>query len=119
MVSAWAAENRLVLAQEKVNEKSNEIAALPELLRCLVISDGIVTIDAMGCQREIAEQIVDQGGDYVLALKGNQGTLQQDVEVSFQEAMASQFEGVVHDYAEAVNKGHGSMVTTSGRVLLP
>ena len=107
MVSAWATENRLVLAQVKVDEKSNEITALPELLRSLAISGCIVTIDAMGCQREIAKQIVDQGGDYVLALKGNQGTLQQDVEDSFQEAMASQFKEVVHDYAEAVNKGHG------------
>ncbi len=107
MVSAWAAENRLVLAQVKVDEKSNEITALPELLRCLALSGCIVTIDAMGCQREIAQQILDQGGDYVLALKGNQGTLHQDVEVSFQEAMASQFEGVAHDHAETVNKGHG------------
>ena len=73
MVSAWAAENRLVLAQAKVDEKSNEITALPELLRCLAISGCIVTIDAMGCQREIARQILDQGGDYVLALKGKSG----------------------------------------------
>ncbi len=107
MVSAWAAENRLVLGQVKVAEKSNEITALPELLRCLAISGCIVTIDAMGCQREIAQQILDQGGDYVLALKGNQGTLHQDVEESFQEAMASQFEGIAHDHAETVNKGHG------------
>ncbi len=107
MVSAWAAENRLVLAQAKVEEKSNEIKALPELLRCLAISGCIVTIDAMGCQREIAQQILDQGGDYVLALKGNQGALHEDVEASFQEAMASQFEGLSHDHAEVVNKGHG------------
>ena len=107
MVSAWAAENRLILGQVKVDEKSNEITALPELLRCLAITGCIVTIDAMGCQREIAQQILDQSGDYVLALKGNQGTLHQDVEVSFAEAMASQFDGVVHDHAETAGKGHG------------
>ena len=107
MVSAWAAENRLVLAQVKVDEKSNEITALPELFRALAISGCIVTIDAMGCQREIAAQIVGQGADYVLALKGNQGTLQADVEASFAEAAASGFADTVHDYAETVNKGHG------------
>ncbi len=93
--------------QVKVDEKSNEITALPELLRCLAISGCIVTIDAMGCQRGIASQILDQGGDYVLALKGNQGTLQQDVEDSFGQAERSGFAAVAHDYAEAVNKGHG------------
>lgn len=107
MVSAWAAEARLVLAQVKVDEKSNEITALPELLRALAISGCIVTIDAMGCQREIAQQIVEQGGDYVLALKGNQGTLQEDVVASFAEAAASDFADTVHDHAETVNKGHG------------
>ena len=107
MVSAWAAEARLVLASVKVDEKSNEITALPELLRALAIAGCIVTIDAMGCQREIAEQIVEQGGDYVLALKGNQGTLQEDVVASFAEAAASDFADTVHDHAETVNKGHG------------
>jgi predicted transposase YbfD/YdcC len=91
----------------KVDEKSNEITALPELVRRLAISGCIVTIDVMGCQREIAAQIVGQGGYCVLALKGNQGTLQQDVEVSFAEAAAGGFADTVHDYAEAVNKGHG------------
>jgi predicted transposase YbfD/YdcC len=107
MVSAWATENRLVLAQVKVDEKSNEITALPELLRQLALSGCIVTIDAMGCQREIASQILDQGGDYVLALKGNQGTLHQEVQDSFQQARSTQFAAVAHDYAETVNKGHG------------
>jgi predicted transposase YbfD/YdcC len=105
MVSAWASENRVVLAQVKVGEKSNEITALPELLRSLAISGCIVTIDAMGCQRNIAEQIVEQGADYVLALKGNQGTLQEDVEDSFEEAEKGGFAGAGH--AETVNKGHG------------
>ena len=107
MVSAWATENRLVLAQVKVDEKSNEITALPELLRCLTITGCIVTIDAMGCQREIAQQIIDQRADYVLALKGNQGTLHVDVEDSFAQALQAGFAGIEHDYAEAVNKGHG------------
>jgi hypothetical protein len=69
MVSAWACANRLVLGQVKTDEKSNEITAIPELLRVLELSGCIVTIDAMGCQTAIADQIIAQGGDYVLALK--------------------------------------------------
>ena len=107
MVSAWASENRLVLANIKVDEKTNEIKAIPELLRSLAISGCIVTIDAMGCQRDIAGQIVSQGADYVLALKGNQGTLQEDVRDSFKEAEASNYQGIGHDHAETVNKAHG------------
>lgn len=84
MVSAWAAENRLVLAQRQVDGKSNEITAIPELLRMLEIEGCIVTIDAMGCQTEIAAQIVEQGADYVLTLKGNQGQLADDVAAFFQ-----------------------------------
>src|SRR5216684_2634295 len=75
LVSAWAVKNRLVLGQVKVDDKSNEITAIPELLRLLELSGCIVTIDAMGCQRAIARQIVEQGGDYVLALKENQPSL--------------------------------------------
>ncbi len=75
MVSAWASTNRLILAQEQVSDKSNEITAIPELLSTLEISGCIVTIDAMGTQRQIARQIIDQGGDYVLALKSNHPTL--------------------------------------------
>lgn len=107
MVSAWATQNRLVLAQVKVEEKSNEITALPRLLRQLAVAGCIVTIDAMGCQREIAQQILDQGGDYVLALKGNQGTLHEDVQDSFEDARLRQNGEVEHDYAEGVDKGHG------------
>lgn len=107
MVSAWATEARLVLASVKVDAKSNEITALPELLRSLAISGCIVTIDAMGCQRQIAGQIVEQGADYVLALKGNQGSLQDDVVASFQEAASSGFADTASDHAETVNKGHG------------
>ena len=79
MVSAFAARQRLVLGQVKVAEKSNEIVAIPKLLDMLAIEGAVVTIDAMGCQREIAQKIRDKKADYVLALKGNQGTLRADV----------------------------------------
>ncbi|NEV65161.1 ISAs1 family transposase, partial [Thiorhodococcus minor] len=79
MVSAWGSRNRLVLGQEATEEKSNEITAIPKLLELLELKGAIVTIDAMGCQTKIAEQIVDQGADYVLGLKGNQGTLHEEV----------------------------------------
>ncbi len=81
MVSAFAARQRLVLGQVKVADKSNEILAIPKLLTMLAIEGAIVTIDAMGCQREIARTIRDGKADYVLALKGNQGSLRADVEM--------------------------------------
>lgn len=74
MVSAFASEARLVLAQQKVADKSNEITAIPKLLDLLALEGAVITIDAMGCQKPIAKQIIDGGGDYVLAVKGNQGT---------------------------------------------
>ena len=86
MVSAWAQNNRLVLGQVKVDDKSNEITAIPKLLKPLDLTAAVVTIDAMGCQRKIAEQIVEQGGDYVLSLKGNQGELHEDVRTWFDSA---------------------------------
>jgi predicted transposase YbfD/YdcC len=79
LVSAWAADQRLVLGQVAVDGKSNEITAVPKLLALLSLQGTIVTADAMHCQRAVAEQVVAQGGDYVLALKGNQGTLHEDV----------------------------------------
>jgi predicted transposase YbfD/YdcC len=79
MVSAWGCEQRMVLAQIATDAKSNEITAVPKLLEMLSLKGSIVTVDALNCQRQIAQQIVDQGGDYVLALKGNQGTLHDDV----------------------------------------
>jgi predicted transposase YbfD/YdcC len=82
MVSAFAARQRLVLGQVKVAEKSNEIVAIPKLLEMMAIDGAIVTIDAIGCQRDIARAIIDKKADYILALKGNQGTLRDDVEVS-------------------------------------
>jgi predicted transposase YbfD/YdcC len=79
MVSAWSCDQRLVLAQIATDANSNEITAVPKLLKLLALQDTIVTVDALNCQRDIAQQIVDQGGDYALALKGNQGTLHADV----------------------------------------
>ena len=83
MVSAWAGANNLVLGQYKVDDKSNEITAIPQLLKVLVLKGCIVTIDAMGCQKEIASDIINKEADYILALKGNQGTLLEEVEDSF------------------------------------
>lgn len=107
MVSAWASANRLVLGQRKVDDKSNEITAIPALLSVLEIAGCIVTIDAMGCQKEIASTIIEGGGDYVLALKGNQGGLFDDVQWLFQQAQKSKFEDVTHSFAQTIDKGHG------------
>lgn len=107
MVSAWASANRLVLAQEQVSDKSNEITAIPALLSALEISGCLVTIDAMGTQRKIARQIVDQEGNYVLALKSNHPRLYEDVRTFFDEAQATEFQGIDHDYYEHTDGGHG------------
>jgi predicted transposase YbfD/YdcC len=107
MVSAWAAENRLVLAQVAVNQKSNEITAIPLLLRQLSLSGCIITIDAMGTQKEITKQIVDDDGDFVLALKNNHGTLRKGVEQTFASALADELTQVQSHFSETVEKGHG------------
>jgi predicted transposase YbfD/YdcC len=107
VISAWASQNRLVLGQLKVDDKSNEIPAIPALLALLDLRGCTVTMDAMGCQKEIARQIIAQGGDYVLALKGNQGTLHTDVAEFFEDARARAFAGVAHQYTETVEKDHG------------
>jgi predicted transposase YbfD/YdcC len=117
MVSAWATANRLVLAQVTVDAKSNEITALPELLRQLTVAGCLVTIDAMGCQRAIAQQILDQGGEYVLGLKGNQGTLEQDVQLSFATAEADGFAGIRHERAATSETGHGRIETRRALVI--
>jgi predicted transposase YbfD/YdcC len=109
MISAWAASNRLVLGQEATEEKSNEITAIPKLLKLLELHGCIVTTDAMGCQREIAGQIVDRGADYVLGLKGNQGTLHDEVEDYFATARKAEFMNVKHDSHEEIDKGHGRL----------
>lgn len=107
MVSAWASQNRLVLGQRKVNEKSNEITALPELLKVLDLNGAVVSIDAMGCQTKIAAQIVSQQGDYVLALKANQGLLHQDVQQLFEHAHNQNFRDIEHDFYQTQEQGHG------------
>ena len=93
MVSAFAARQRLVLGQIKVADKSNEIIAIPKLLDMLAIEGAIVTIDAMGCQRDIAQKILDKKADYVLALKGNQGSLRDDVELFVDGAEGQELRG--------------------------
>jgi predicted transposase YbfD/YdcC len=108
MVRAWATEQGLLLGHQKVNEKSNEITAIPEILNLLVLKGCIVTIDAMGCQTDIAHQIITLGGDYVLALKGNQSRLYTHAVEWFDYAMQHSLRLVGdHDYAKTVNKGHG------------
>jgi predicted transposase YbfD/YdcC len=107
--SAWAAANRLVLAQVKVEEKSNEMTAIPLLLAQLELAGCMVSIDAMGCQTAIAKRIKDQDGEYVFGLKGNQGTLHREVEESLTHAQATQFAGIAHDDHKTVDKAHGRL----------
>lgn len=107
MVSAWANDLGLVLGQVKVDDKSNEITAIPELLDKIDVSKAIVTIDAMGTQKDIAKKIVKNNGDYVLALKGNQKNFFKDVEYFFQEECKNQFKDVEHSFFKTTNKDHG------------
>jgi predicted transposase YbfD/YdcC len=107
IVSAWAETNRLVLGQVKVDEKSNEITAIPDLLRVLDITGCIVTTDAMGCQQDIAATVLEKGGDYILALKENQGQLYEDAGELFAGALEVNFLDVEHTYAKTTNKNHG------------
>ena len=107
MVSAWASAQRLSLGQVATEEKSNEITAIPKLLDLLEIKGCIVTLDAMGCQRAIAEQIVAQGADYVLAVKDNQPQLHEAIQDYFETAEAAQFERVPMRYFEETDAGHG------------
>jgi predicted transposase YbfD/YdcC len=109
LVSAWAAENRLVLAQLATEEKSNEITAIPLLLRQLALEGWIVTIDAMGTQTKIAEQIIEQEGDYALALKDNQGNLYDEVKATFRMAEKEAFASVESESDRMVEKAHGRL----------
>jgi predicted transposase YbfD/YdcC len=111
MVSAFAARQHLVLGQVKVADKSNEIVAIPALLAMMAIEGAIVTIDAMGCQREIAQQILDQKADYVLALKGNQGTLRNDVELFAAEQKDNGFKDTKVSRHQTVDGDHGRIET--------
>jgi predicted transposase YbfD/YdcC len=110
VVSAWIAENRLTLGQIATEEKSNEITAIPQLLEMLDIRGATVTVDAMGCQRAIAEKIIDQNADYVMGLKGNQGTAHKEVAAFFADAHANEFRDVEHTFHETVDGSeHGRL----------
>jgi predicted transposase YbfD/YdcC len=111
MISAYATDLRLILCQQKVADKSNEIDAIPELLKMLDIKGTTITIDAMGTQKSIAAQIINQGGDYLLALKGNQGNLFEEVETFFTLEQQNRFKDVPHDTHQTVEKGHGRIET--------
>jgi predicted transposase YbfD/YdcC len=116
MVSAFASEMRLVLAQMAVPDKTNEIKAIPELLDWLDICGAIITIDAMGCQREIAQKIINKGGDYVLALKGNQELIATDVEKLFTQQ--DLLEGFGYEESQTVDGDHGRIETRRCRAML-
>jgi len=107
MVSAWAEANQLVLGQRKVDEKSNEITAIPELLKLLAIAGCIVTIDAIGTQTSIAQTIIEAGADYVLSVKDNQGHLFEDISVLFAVDQAQDFKYATFQHEKDINKGHG------------
>lgn len=109
MVSAWACANGLVMGQVKTREKSNEITAIPQLLKMLEIEGCIVTIDAMGCQKHIAETIIDKNADYVFSLKGNQSNLHDDVRLFFEIQKENNFKDELFDYYESVDADHGKI----------
>jgi len=116
MVSAFATEARLVLAQQKVDDKSNEITAIPLLLDLLSVKGNTVTIDAMGCQKVIAEKLYEKEADYVLALKGNQGTLHEEVQLFLETEAAKESACAIEDKYEEIDKGHGRIETRKCRV---
>jgi predicted transposase YbfD/YdcC len=107
MVNAWATQNGIALGQWKTDTQSNEITAIPPLLRQLNVAGCIVTLDAMGAQTQIAQTIRDEKADYVLRIKANQGRLHQDIEDWFAHADQVQFANMAHSYSKTVNKGHG------------
>ena len=111
MVSAWAEANELVLGQRKVDAKSNEITAIPELLKILSLEGCIVTIDAIGTQKKIAKAIIDAGADYLLSVKDNQKTLRQEIAWLFEYDQKKGFKDAPYDYAETTDKGHGRIET--------
>src|SRR3984885_15090250 len=117
MVSAFAARQRLVLGQVKVADKSNEIVAIPALLDMLVIEGAIITTDAIGCQRDIAQKVLDKNADYILALKGNQGTLREDVELFAAEQRANGFSDTKITRHKTVDGDHGRIETRTYTVI--
>lgn len=117
LVSAWADQARLTLGQVAVDEKSNEITAIPQLLELLELRGALVTIDAMGCQKEIAQRIVTGGGDYVLAVKDNQPNLLEDIQQALEKAFDTNYAGIEHDTYVTEERGHGRQERRSYVVL--
>lgn len=117
-VSAWSCQHQLVLGQVAVDAKTNEITAIPELLTMLDIENSIITLDAMGCQKEIAKQIVKQKADYILALKGNHSGLQNELEAWWHKCEREGFTADNHDEYSAVDSGHGRIETRTCHQLL-
>jgi predicted transposase YbfD/YdcC len=114
MVSAWCGENELVMGQLATDGKSNEITAIPKLLKLLDVKNAVVSIDAMGCQKEIAEQIKSQGGDYILGVKGNQKTLHGKARILLKDIALDQVKGLnpgQYDYCESTEESHGRIDT--------
>lgn len=109
LVSAWAVANGVVLGQVRVDQKSNEITAIPVLLEMLEVAGQIVTLDAMGCQKEIVRSILGRGGEYLLAVKENQPSLYEKLQTCFGEAQAQGYAHTAHDVWERVEKGHGRL----------
>jgi predicted transposase YbfD/YdcC len=107
LVSAWATEANLVLGEIATEEKSNEITAIPKLLEMLDLHGAFVTIDAMGCQKDIAQKIVERGGDYVLTVKDNHAQLKEDILACFERAYAQNCRGLQYDWHQAEGTGHG------------
>lgn len=118
LVSAWATANSISLGQVAVDEKSNEIPAIPELLMLLQVKGAFVSIDAMGCQKEIAADIVERGGDYVLTVKENQPTLLADIQAWFTRAFDTEFAGIEHDEYVTEERGHGRQERRCYTILL-
>ena len=111
MVTAWVHENHAAFGQVRTEDKSNEITAIPQLLEMLKLKAATVTIDAMGCQRAIAQKVLDKDGHYVLAVKSNQESLYEDVRLFLDDAIEKGFDGVEHDFYELTEKGHGRIET--------
>ena len=118
LVSAWASEHHLSLGQIACAEKSNEITAIPELLQTLELQGALVTIDAMGCQKEIAAKILERGGDYVLTVKENQANLLEDIQSCFRHAFDTNFRGLEYDEHETHDRGHGRIEKRSYTILV-
>jgi predicted transposase YbfD/YdcC len=120
LVSAWVHENHAVFGQIRTDDKSNEITAIPKLLETLDLKKATVTIDAIGCQRDISQQVLDKSGQYVLAVKANQGALYEDIRLFLDDAITRDFQGVKHDLYEQTEKGHGRIETrrcwTTGQI---